>query len=133
MTITKLDHVNICTARLAETVHFYEDVLGMSAKPPPMCDEMSAYAWIYDGNGSPVFHLVASGAVTPSRVSGFAHAQEGSGAVDHVALECDSYDDMLFRLKDRNIPIRQHDAPAIALRQIFLEDPNGVTIELNFR
>jgi hypothetical protein len=39
---------------------------------------------------------------------------------------------MRERLGARGIPFRERRVPGMALDQIFLEDPNGVTIELNF-
>jgi hypothetical protein len=35
-------------------------------------------------------------------------------------------------LQNKDISIRENDIPDFDLHQIFLEDPNGVTIELNF-
>jgi hypothetical protein len=39
---------------------------------------------------------------------------------------------MRERLKQRGIKFREQQVPASPARQIFLEDPNSVMIELNF-
>ena len=35
-------------------------------------------------------------------------------------------------LKELNIPYRERTVPVLKLHQIFLDDPNGVVIELNY-
>ena len=57
----------------------------------------------------------------------------GSGAVDHIAFRCDDYDRMIDRLRDHGLDYRSMDAPEIGLRLLFVNDPSGVTLELNFR
>ena len=39
---------------------------------------------------------------------------------------------MTARLEARGIPARQREVPGLGLRQLFVQDPNGVTIELNY-
>ena len=39
---------------------------------------------------------------------------------------------MLKRLKARDVGFRERAIPTMSLHQLFLEDPNGVTIELNY-
>ena len=53
--------------------------------------------------------------------------------VDHVAFEATGYDETRDRLKQANWNYRCADIPNTLIRQIFLEDPNGVRLELNFR
>ena len=49
-----LDHFNIRTRRLAETVRFYEDVLGLEKGPRP--NFAFPGAWMYS-EGRPVVHI----------------------------------------------------------------------------
>jgi hypothetical protein len=56
----------------------------------------------------------------------------GSGAVHHIALDCGGHDDMVARLERLGVQHRRNAVPAIGLRQIFVHDPNGVMVELNF-
>jgi hypothetical protein len=39
---------------------------------------------------------------------------------------------MRTRFETAGVPFRERTVPNMNLEQIFLEDPNGVTIELNF-
>ena len=36
------------------------------------------------------------------------------------------------RLKDKGYPFRERQVPSMDLFQVFVEDPNGITVELNY-
>jgi catechol 2,3-dioxygenase-like lactoylglutathione lyase family enzyme len=134
MKVRTLDHVNIRTERLADTVAFYTGMLGMVVKPPPGANDTTRGAWIYDGDDRPVIHVGTSASRYPTDgVMGAQEAGRGSGSIHHVALECDGYDELLDRFKGAGCTVSTNEVTSISLRQIFVEDPNGVTLELNFR
>lgn len=62
-----------------------------------------------------------------------AAAGRRTGALHHVALDCSGHAATIERLDNLGIAFRSNDLPAIALRQVFVTDPNGVLLELNFR
>jgi len=135
MKVQTLDHVNIRTERLAETVAFYTTHLGLSCRPPPGMSDTSRGAWLYDEGDRPVIHVGTLEARYPTdeimpegRVIG-----RGGGAIHHVALECVGYDEAVDRFKAAGLTLAFGNIPSIGLRQVFLTDPNGVTFELNFR
>ena len=39
---------------------------------------------------------------------------------------------MLARLKASDVPYRERQVPGMDLYQLFVEDPNGITLELNY-
>jgi len=55
----------------------------------------------------------------------------GTGPVDHIAFHARDYDEVLARLERHGISPQRNDPPGSFLRQLFLEDPNGVKIEIN--
>ena len=55
------------------------------------------------------------------------------GPVDHVAFAAQDYDEVLARLERLGVPVRANNNPGNTVRQLFLFDPNGVKIEINFR
>jgi hypothetical protein len=57
---------------------------------------------------------------------------KGSGAVDHIALFATGLEAMLKHLDLLNVACRQRTVPEIKLHQLFLDDPSGVVIELNY-
>ena len=123
-----LDHVNLQTARLAESVAFYRDVIGLEVRDPPGLDP-ALIQWMYDEHGRGILHLSTVGSLTDAPAS---LAGGGTGAVHHVALACDGHDAMIARLGAHGLPYRLNEVAAIGLRQIFVQDPNGVLLELNF-
>jgi len=134
MKVRTLDHVNIRSERLPETIEFYTSMLGMNCRPPPGATDATRGTWIYDGDDRPVIHVGTFKARYPGEE---AHdglePLRGSGAIHHVALECLGYDELLDRFKSAKFDVTTSDIPSIELRQIFVKDPNGVTLELNFR
>ena len=117
-----LDHFNIRTRKLAETVRFYEDVLGLEKGARP--NFAFPGAWMYS-EGKPVVHLVD--------ISSTGEAQKpDSGCVHHVAFASRGFDAMRQRLQSSGMQFEARQVPGGDLWQIFVNDPNGVMIELNY-
>jgi hypothetical protein len=57
---------------------------------------------------------------------------DSTGPIDHIALTCDDMPAMLERLKAEDIRFAARDNPTDGIVQVFVTDPNGVTLELNF-
>jgi catechol 2,3-dioxygenase-like lactoylglutathione lyase family enzyme len=114
--LSGLNHANISTAKLAETVDFFVRVLSMRVGPRPAFG--FGGAWLYLGD-QPVIHLVER-----------ATARDPNGALDHVSFTAPDFDGALKRLDEMGVPYRASDIPSGFGRQAFVLDPNGVTIEL---
>ena len=131
MPVNKLDHFLVRAADLAATKAFYETVLGLRDGDRPSFPFPGH--WLYLGD-SPCVHLVGtSGDAAQSAYlddGGGAGADVGSGAVDHIAFSATDLDGMLERFEDLGVPARRREVPGLV--QLFVEDPNGITIELNF-
>jgi len=117
-----LDHFNIRTRDLASTVRFYEDMLGLEKGPRP--NFAFPGAWMYS-EGKAVVHLVDIAATTEPQ-------KPDSGVVHHVAFASHGFDGMKQRLKSKGMPFEARQVPGGDLWQIFVNDPNGVMIELNY-
>jgi hypothetical protein len=59
-------------------------------------------------------------------------AGAGTGALDHIAFRATGLRGMLEHLRAERVPFTQRRANGQALFQLFLYDPNGVKIELNY-
>jgi catechol 2,3-dioxygenase-like lactoylglutathione lyase family enzyme len=121
MSIRALDHINIGTTRLDETVAFFRDVLGLTVGWRP--NFPFGGAWLYAGETA-VVHLVELSQ---------AKAASDTAALDHFAFRIDDYDEVASRLDAAGLEWRGVDIPGTAIRQIFVRDLNGVNIELNYR
>ena len=118
MTIKSLDHINIFTQELSETVRFYEEVLGLKNGDRPAFDFNGA--WLYCGDKA-IIHLVEGEPSGP-----------GTGVVDHFALGAENIADVVRRAREERFEYEVRDVPGGKIRQVFLNDPNGVKVELNF-
>jgi len=117
-----LDHYNVSTRKLKETVQFYEDVLGFTNGPRPPFSFPGA--WLYSA-GHPVLHL--------NDISGTDREQRAdSGVIDHVAFGSRGFEAMKRQLTAKGISYRANQVPNSTRWQLFLRDPNNVEIELNF-
>ena len=130
MKIHGLDHVNILTDHLDDSVSFYARLLGLEKRDLPAVAMGIAGAWMCDTTGHPIVHLLKLG---PDTMNAQGH-EPGlpTAAVHHVAFKAQGFADTLARLKDMAIAHRTNDMQSAGLRQVFLTDPNNVNIELNF-
>ena len=131
MPIASLDHVNIRTARPEASVAFYRDVLDMAVVPAPGAADLTKGGWVMLGDRA-VVHIGHADAVYPSDARVPYAPGDGHGPVHHVAFTCDGHAAMRARLAGHGIAIDENVVAAAGLRQIFLRDPDGVLIELNF-
>jgi catechol 2,3-dioxygenase-like lactoylglutathione lyase family enzyme len=117
--INGLDHVNIRTADLAATKRLFVEVLGLEEgwRPPFSFPG----AWLY-ADGKDVVHLV--------EIARPASPSDGA-SLDHFAFDIGDYDEVLERVRRTGLSFRESRTPGTTVRQIFVRDPNGVTVELN--
>ncbi|GGC24271.1 hypothetical protein GCM10011371_09930 [Novosphingobium marinum] len=130
MQVQRLDHVNIRTGDLEGTVRFYAEVLGLERRNPPEPLSPEEIQWMADESGQPIFHLVDANC--ENRTGGQTNPGGVTGAIDHVALNCAGYEEIVARLQASGADFRTNDLSGIGLRQVFTRDPNNVLIELNF-
>ncbi|MCC6779206.1 MAG: VOC family protein [Hyphomicrobiales bacterium] len=125
MPLKRIEHYNVHTTRLNETVAFYDRVLGMKAGDRPPFPFPGA--WIYLGD-TPVLHLVDVSGDHKSDRAG----QHGTGALDHIAFEAVDLPATKAKLTRENVAFQERIVPRTGITQLFVEDPNGLTLELNF-
>ena len=122
MSVGMLDHYNVSTRNLRDTVRFYEEVLGLVNGPRPPFDFPGA--WLYS-EGHPVLHL---NDISPTDKP----QRPDSGVIDHIAFGSRGFDAIKQHLTGKGVSFRVNEVPNSSRRQIFLTDPNNVLIELNF-
>ena len=134
-----LNHFSIRTIDLDATRRFYETVLGLTVGPRP--DFPFPGLWMYRGDhadvANAVVHIIGMDPNDPEGLKKYLGDRDiaslrGSGAIDHVAFFADGLARMLAHLASLGIAARQRTVPSIGLHQVFLDDPNGVVVELNF-
>jgi catechol 2,3-dioxygenase-like lactoylglutathione lyase family enzyme len=133
MPLTRMEHYLVLTDDIDATRDFYVQALGMEVGFRP--DLGFPGHWIYIGD-TPVIHIAEWMTYTAhsnrKRVE-VSRRAAGTGPVDHIAFAAKDYDQVLARLQRHGVQVRANDNPGNVVRQLFLFDPNGVKIEINFR
>jgi catechol 2,3-dioxygenase-like lactoylglutathione lyase family enzyme len=128
MALHALEHALVLTDDLGATVGFYRDVLGLEdAERPPLA--------------FPGHWLALDGVVclhVADRAAYEAHLEDvglrrADGPVDHLAFAAGDRDALAARLAAAGLRVVSNDVAAAGIHQLFVDDPNGVRIELNVR
>jgi catechol 2,3-dioxygenase-like lactoylglutathione lyase family enzyme len=59
--------------------------------------------------------------------------EPSASPIDHLAFAAGDQDALVARLDTAGVQAVSNDVPTAGIRQLFLDDPNGVRIELNCR
>ncbi len=123
MPLMGLSHyaIRLAADSVEKTAAFYADVLELRRgyRPPFKFPG----AWLYAGD-SAVVHLIGG----PD-----ADKPADTGRFDHIAFDAKGIAGMREHLAAKGIDFEERQVPDSDLRQIFVRDPNGIRIELNYR
>lgn len=134
-----LNHFSIRTVDLDACERFYCGLLGLSKGPRPPFPFPGL--WLYAGDtgdyANAVVHIIGIDRNDPEGLKKYLGDRDetslaGSGAVDHVAFFVTGLAGMLKKLGDAGIEGRERTVPLLGLHQVFVDDPNGIVVELNF-
>ena len=132
MPITELNHYLLVAKDLEKTREFYQKVLGLELAERP--DFGFPGYWLKTGEDICV-HLASQ---APNKIRDqfllkkHAKGTRGSGSVDHIAFLAREAEEMRKRIQKHKVEMHYRSFPDAKLFQIFLKDPDDVTIELNF-
>jgi len=133
MPLRHIEHVLIQTTDMAATRDWYVRVLGFRVGPNP--DFKFPVCWLYLGDQDVIHVTEGGGQVSENRkryVGQESAATQGSGVIDHVAFRCAGLAQMLEHLTTLGVPFKRRQVDDQGLYQLFMFDPNGVKVELNF-
>lgn len=139
MPVGRLDHYSIRTLDIDASRRFYTEIMGFKEgfRPPFNFPGM----WLYNDKPYPesygVVHIIGVNPDDPEGLKEYLGDRDlgslkGTGTVDHMAFTATGLAEMRERLSRARIACRERTVPSLGLHQVFLEDPSGVTIELNF-
>jgi len=133
MPLSHIDHFLIQSVDLDATRDWYVDNLGMTEGWHP--DFKFPVIWLYLGD-APVLHLCDGGARASANRLEFlgqqSQATEGSGVIDHVAFRATGLKETMAHLDAQGVDYKSRQVSNEGLFQLFMFDPNGVKVELNF-
>lgn len=132
LAVSALEHVTIRCAQLQRTRDFYVEFLGLAEGARPAFP-FRGY-WLYLGR-APVVHLVEATDTAGAwgRDMAVPQGADGTGAFDHVAFRGDDFAVLKERLQKAGMAFKERVVPGGALSQLFVSDPEGVLVEINFR
>jgi len=145
MEIKRVDHYSIRTRDLEGSRRFYTEVIGLREGPRPPFD-FPGY-WLYSGEPPKdlqkgpanygFVHLMGYDDKNPGSLDAYVGTRSvsedgGTGALDHIAFAATGREPMLERCREHNVSYHERSVPLLGLQQVFIQDPDGVTIELNF-
>lgn len=133
MALSYMEHFLLQCVDIEATKDWYVSVLGMKVGYAP--DFKFPVYWLYVGDRD-VLHITQGGAnVSENRkkyVGQESQAETGSGVIDHVAFRATDLEGVIAHLKGKGIAFKERQVNDQGLYQLFLFDPNGVKVELNF-
>jgi len=132
MPVTELNHFLIRANDLERTKNFYCKVFGFEVMPRPDFPFPGYWLGI---NGKIQVHMAQAGVPNSELYylgSPKNAATSNSGVVDHIAFLATDPDKFVKHLQKVGVPIRPRNFPESQLYQLFIKDPDGLTIELNF-
>ena len=134
MPVSHIEHFLVAADDLDATRDWYARVLGM--KPGPHPDFGFPVHWMYIGDVDLVHIGPSARGANEIQMKYLGRTSQGegsgTGALDHIAFRATGLRQMLEHLHAEGIQFSQRRANGQALFQLFLYDPNGIKIELNF-
>ena len=124
MGLNALNHFTIRVVDLERTKDFYSEVLGLPVGyRPPL--GFPGY-WLYCGD-VPTVHLIG-----PREGDDAARVAGPTGLFDHIAFSCTGLAAMRANLAAHGVAFSERIIPRDRQTQLFLHDPDGIAVELNF-
>ena len=127
MALEALDHYTIQCGDMTATRDFYCDVLGLTDGFRP--DLGFPGFWLYAGDKAVVHLLGTDNALPENRGS---RPGANTNSLDHIAFRGSDADATIRSLKQNGVAFRENLIPDIQLHQVFVRDPNGIMVEMNF-
>ena len=119
MTAQAMNHFTILAEDLRRTCDFYRDLLGLTEGYRP--DMGFPGAWLYAGDIA-VLHVVVKKPLP----------QQRAGVLDHMAFSATGLAETVAKLKRHGIAYNLGRQVETGTWQLFLHDPNGAKVELDF-
>ena len=121
--ILSINHIQLVAEKdlVIQLRDFYCDVVGLKEGFRPAFERFGFWLYINDKD---VVHLI-----TPKEGDG---RSSQKASFDHVAFKTGDYQGVLEKIKSLNIPFEEKPIPDMTAHQIFLRDPAGNRVELNF-
>jgi catechol 2,3-dioxygenase-like lactoylglutathione lyase family enzyme len=132
MGLESLDHYFVRANDLEATRAFYCDVLGFDVMPRPNFPFPGYWLGV---NGRVQVHMGQNGIPDQEHVYAGTRADsvtDQTGVVDHIAFSATDPTGVSRRLTEHGVESEHRWIGGFGIAQLFVHDPNGVVVELNF-
>jgi catechol 2,3-dioxygenase-like lactoylglutathione lyase family enzyme len=134
MPLSHIEHYLVAADDMDGTRDWYRDVLGMQEGWHP--DFGFPVYWMYL-DGRDVVHIGRSARQASANQKAYLgrigqDAGGGTGALDHIAFRATGLAATMAHLRRCGVAFSERRANGQALYQLFMVDPNGIKVELNF-
>jgi catechol 2,3-dioxygenase-like lactoylglutathione lyase family enzyme len=126
MQLKNILHVAVRTMDIDATNKFYAEVLRMQVDPNRPDSIPAPGTWLNFGDCQ--IHVIAG----PKAYGEFDPKTKGGGNLDHMAIRAVGFDAWKEHLTKHGVDYRQNNVRALGQWQLFIRDPNGIVIELQF-
>ncbi|THD60606.1 VOC family protein [Phenylobacterium sp.] len=136
--LIRLAHYSVRATDLAVSTAFYTEALGLAVGPRPPFGFPGVWLYLARDEAHAAqgcVHLIGDG--DAGALDAYLGRRNKScvgptGALDHIAFFADDWSACRARLNALGVGFTERAVPVLGIRQVFLVDPDGVTVELNF-
>ena len=134
MALKTFEHVLILADDVDKTKDFYVDILGLNIGYRPDFPFKGYWLYLDENPKAACIHLAMRKQDTGQDyyIGKKDDVKSGSGAIDHVAFNADDIESMKAKLKKISMEYTHRKVPGFPLEQLFIMDPDGVKVELNY-
>ena len=134
MPLKTFEHVLILANDLEKTKNFYVNLLGLTSGYRPDFPFPGHWLYLNSSSKAACIHLAMrkQGDGQDYYIGKKDNVKSGSGAIDHVAFNADNIEEMKSKFEKASIDYTHRKVPGLPLEQLFIDDPDGVKVELNF-
>jgi len=128
----RLDHFSLSAPDIEPIKNFFCDVIGLEVGERP--DFNFPGYWLYGSDGTAVVHLIqgqGNSKGAPGTESDT--ASDDTGVVDHLAFGAEDLTGLIDRVEAGGWTYRQNTLPNGAAKQVFIDGPDGLVVEVAFR
>ena len=128
----RLDHFSLSAPDIEPLKDFFCDVIGLRVGERPGF-EFPGY-WLYGDDGTAVVHLIQGQGNSRGNAGGEASRPGGdTGVVDHLAFGGTDAEALIRRIEAGGWTYRRNTLPGGGTRQVFIDGPDGLVVEVAFR
>ena len=134
MALKTFEHVLILADDVDKTKDFYVNILGLNIGYRPDFPFKGYLLYLDENPKAACIHLAMRKQDTGQDyyIGKKDDVKSGSGAIDHVAFNADDIESMKAKLEKISIEYTHRKVPGFPLEQLFIMDPDGVKVELNY-